>query len=1009
FSDVNDGLVTLLQVVEELGPQLTNPEPFARAKGVLLLTSLLSACTPDRIPPSSATVLIAFYLERLHDQPSVADLLGGILALLKSESLARSDVLKIPTKIFSELAIQTYPQPVRNLAFRIFEILLEKHVEEIKILGSDFVSGFVTAMDGEKDPRNLVLAFRLAKTIIVNLDFEKYAEDLFEVNFCYFPITFRSRPDDIFGITTEDLKQAMRDVISATPRFAKYAMPMLLEKMSSTSGTAKVSPSAIVFRNSLLTASLTQRDAMETLAASAPVYGAEALLPHLSDAWDFLKEEASEDENEIAALTAIRTISAVLSTAIASSKSGKSPMEMFLDLALRDTLQNLKEPELKFAKPSGKMLMAAASSSDPACHYIVNAAAPILIGQYTSEAVVTRRKAVLEVLLDFLKAGRIVYGSITIASAAEADEDFVTPLLTYKDRLFEYFTAALRNGGEYAPLRLIGVCGLHEMLMSRQLLSANEVGVAVQQYTQVILDDADEEVRAEARKLLASFSKGNPIVVLEQAFPTLFEDLPAGAWSPEVTFEHVADVLDSIRELSSDHLLPEGISRVSDRFAGVCEAPSANAADITYALSLATTLVALLEAPAGAAIEPRVVECAQQVIERLVAAVATRSSNGVLADPRAVDLIGQAIGATIRRSTAEQQSRWLVSTFAATFPTSKGADPDPTFSVLFAAVLCNCRAEVPFPEADVEGFFKKMVAFSIDWGNETFLTAISKSVAAVVNKSTDGPRLDAFLVDYVQKSLGSTILDPETIPNIRRASMLPYLWIAKALILRSHSPGYAMASDVMRLLSDADVGREAADGVGVIIGDADDGTFTKGSFAVVKILHKQRFFSHCMPLLVGGFQAASTERRHFYLIALSHLLKNIPKPILLSELPKLFPLLLSSLSFPDSELKLATLKTLQLMLKEAPAIVAEHISSVIPLLLAMATKRDEAANVMKVRIAALRTVGQLPPSIEYSVLHPHKPVVLRELSGSLDDPKRLVRKEGANARGKWFLLLGPKR
>lgn len=37
---------------------------------------------------------------------------------------------------------------------------------ELKGLGSDFVFGFVQSMDGERDPRNLLLAFQIANNII---------------------------------------------------------------------------------------------------------------------------------------------------------------------------------------------------------------------------------------------------------------------------------------------------------------------------------------------------------------------------------------------------------------------------------------------------------------------------------------------------------------------------------------------------------------------------------------------------------------------------------------------------------------------------------------------------------------------------------------------------------------------------------------------------------------------------------------------------------------------------
>ena len=40
----------------------------------------------------------------------------------------------------------------------------------------------------------------------------------------------------------------------------------------------------------------------------------------------------------------------------------------------------------------------------------------------------------------------------------------------------------------------------------------------------------------------------------------------------------------------------------------------------------------------------------------------------------------------------------------------------------------------------------------------------------------------------------------------------------------------------------------------------------------------------------------------------------------------------------------------------------------------------------------------LPKIVRYDVLHPQKPMVLRELTKALDDPKRAVRKEAVDAR-----------
>ena len=50
------------------------------------------------------------------------------------------------------------------------------------------------------------------------------------------------------------------------------------------------------------------------------------------------------------------------------------------------------------------------------------------------------------------------------------------------------------------------------------------------------------------------------------------------------------------------------------------------------------------------------------------------------------------------------------------------------------------------------------------------------------------------------------------------------------------------------------------------------------------------------------------------------------------------------------------------------------------------------------RVAALKYLAVLPKIVRYSVLHPQKATVLRELAKALDDPKRAVRKEAVEAR-----------
>jgi DNA repair/transcription protein MET18/MMS19 len=76
-------------------------------------------------------------------------------------------------------------------------------------LNPKFVFGYIQIMDGEQDPRNLLIAFRIIQLICFNLDISKDTEELFDVTFCYFPISFRA-PTSAIGVSGDELKDELK-------------------------------------------------------------------------------------------------------------------------------------------------------------------------------------------------------------------------------------------------------------------------------------------------------------------------------------------------------------------------------------------------------------------------------------------------------------------------------------------------------------------------------------------------------------------------------------------------------------------------------------------------------------------------------------------------------------------------------------------------------------------------------------------------------------------------------
>uniref|UniRef100_A0A452VBP5 MMS19 nucleotide excision repair protein n=1 Tax=Ursus maritimus TaxID=29073 RepID=A0A452VBP5_URSMA len=223
--DVKSGSYTVLQVVEALGSSIENPEPRTRARGIQLLSQVLLQCQ-SLLLEKEVVHLILFYENRLKDHHLVIpSVLQGLRALSLCVALPPGLAVSVLKAIFQEVHVQSLPQVDRHTVYSIITNFMQTREEELKGLGADFTFGFIQVMDGEKDPRNLLVAFRIVHDLISrDYSLGPFVEELFEVTSCYFPIDFTPPPNDPHGIQREDLILSLRAVLASTPRFAEVSL-----------------------------------------------------------------------------------------------------------------------------------------------------------------------------------------------------------------------------------------------------------------------------------------------------------------------------------------------------------------------------------------------------------------------------------------------------------------------------------------------------------------------------------------------------------------------------------------------------------------------------------------------------------------------------------------------------------------------------------------------------------------------------------------------------------------
>ncbi|CAK9232221.1 unnamed protein product [Sphagnum troendelagicum] len=269
------GRITINEVVTGLEMYLTTTDNVIRARGIQLLAEILVGLSVMPLEDTVVHSLTIFFGARLADWHSLRAALLGSLTLLRRAphvgAVVGEDAREVARLALENLHVQALAQHDRMLCLEFFQCLLSRHGAAIAPLGGDLVFGVCAAIEEEKDPRCLLLVFRIVESLtLVFPDSDgpvaDCAEDLFDIVSRYFPISFN--PVSSFNNLYWDVQR----VFACTPLFAQYCIPLLLEKLSSSLQGAKV-------------------DSLNYLGYCAPHYGARVLVEHAGAVWAALKAE----------------------------------------------------------------------------------------------------------------------------------------------------------------------------------------------------------------------------------------------------------------------------------------------------------------------------------------------------------------------------------------------------------------------------------------------------------------------------------------------------------------------------------------------------------------------------------------------------------------------------------------------------------------------------------------------------------------------------------------------
>lgn len=1014
--------VSLLQLIQTLGPTLTSEDASSRANAVHCLAATLSQeVLLSKLSKQDVGVLLQFLVTKLEDEKVSVFTLQALGLLVKYKNFLPTLENSLDTLL---AAVSTAYEPrkhlakVRHEAFVLLESLFASHSAVIATnpnYAEKFVSAFIYIAGGEKDPRNLLISFKLNTVINQTVQFEdrttnsthdQLLTELFDVCFCYFPISFTPPANDPYKITASQLKSELRNTIASQSQFAQDTFPSLFEKLTSTNPAVRNDVLLTIYQCVTQYSQSTVEqywvsiwDALkfEILHNDVLIFKPEAdyIIPPVAESLD------DTDDNK----TLIYTLKIIC--AMAERLDGSDTQDAFMETVTTNLEKNFKSLDEKTLKQSVLILSAIGSTSIKLFNTVIEFVFAFDIwGKYIRSDYQERQdEEEIDVALTIARQRELVDNLGFIFTAAKI-LNLPTHLDNYKDHLLIFMGQLLQSSSKLEKsLKCKITQQLIKLISIHEFLSTGEVKLIFGWLNETLIEIVKSgTANWEADILVTEIINGLVRVMSEG--------------SEDAMYLNVSTIIEIVLPEFLNHISEPGVLNLVNRlcvnyqFLEVLSIRLLN--KLAYDDYDPQTFGAMVQCLIDSFIQTQRVKpfltnsWYKKFIPRFLSITITKCKGDLLA----LHLSGQLFGLVVRYMEKEKHQD-ILDEMVPVFVEHKkfeGIVLEDVLSTgspsitLFKYLLAKIDKNTNLP-GEAEHYINKTIHVVRNEPNELLKVEYLQVLSLLVNKFTP------------QNDERNNVLLEKMFQNIEQNAeeFEVFIWITKALIVRVDRVGAKYLDLIVTELTQSSniaFATALSQSFNVLMIDLDiyvnkENSKPKIISGVVnnnvRLLYKQQIFETVLKSLIESFkEVKDNTSRGVLLSTLAIIIKHVSTKILKSHLEAVFPMVLNGLTFEDSAILEASLQTFKVIILESPQLILENLGSLIEKLTDLSVSKivvnKQLVNTEEIRLLSLECLMGLFQKLELAEVLKYQMPVRNRLTVGLDDKKRSVRKKTSDVR-----------